>query len=325
MDESGAQRVVAIGETMLRLAPPVGERLETANALRVSVGGAESNALVALAALGVPTSWIGALPRNPLGRRIARSLRAAGVDLSAVLWVEQSRLGLYFVELGSPPRPDTVFYDRAASAITIVAAEEYDFSALESARYALFSGIVPALRPRGEELAGEFMKSATAQDVPICFDVNYRERLWGPDTAATSLRRFAEASDVLVCSERDAARLFGLAGEAEAVVSSLREEVAPQAELVVVTLAERGCIALSASGELIAERAYNVPVVDRFGTGDAFLAGLLWGLMGGSLHFALRTANAVAAIKASTFGDHFVGTAEDVYATIEGEKLGVVR
>ena len=327
MDEAAAQRVVAIGETMLRLTPSPEERLETADSLRVSVGGAESNVAVSLAALGVPAAWIGALPTNPLGRKIARTLRAAGVDLSAVRWVEDSRLGLYFAELASPPRPNTVFYDRAGSAMAGVSPDDFDFSVLEGARYGVFSGILPALQPRGAELAEVFIEAASAKGIPICFDVNYRERLWEREVAARTLRRFAESSNILVCSEWDAARLFEIVGDPDAVVSSLRDELASEASVVVVTLAERGCIASSANGELVVSPAYEIPVVDRFGTGDAFVAGLLWGLMRDSLHFALQAGNAVAAIKASTFGDHFVGSAEDVYAAIEGGEVGagVVR
>ena len=77
--------VVGIGETLIRLAPAGGETLESAPALSVHVGGAESNVCANLARLGVATAWISRLPRNPLGRRVAAAVRACGVIASALL------------------------------------------------------------------------------------------------------------------------------------------------------------------------------------------------------------------------------------------------
>jgi 2-dehydro-3-deoxygluconokinase len=85
-------RVVCIGETMLMLAPPGHELLEQASCLEVSIGGSEANVAIGLERLGVHSSWIGKLPRNALGRRIAQEFRAQGVDTSAIVWAEEGRV-----------------------------------------------------------------------------------------------------------------------------------------------------------------------------------------------------------------------------------------
>jgi len=112
--------VVAFGETMIRLAVPTGERLETARQLEVGIGGAEANVLVALARLGRRTAWASVLPKQALGERIVRELAWHGVETSLVQWVEQGRVGVYYLDVGIPPRPTTVLYDRTGSAVAAV-------------------------------------------------------------------------------------------------------------------------------------------------------------------------------------------------------------
>jgi len=66
-----AYDVVTLGETMIRLSPPVAQRLEQASVLEINVGGAESNVAVALARLGFKVAWLSRLPDNAQG--VARS------------------------------------------------------------------------------------------------------------------------------------------------------------------------------------------------------------------------------------------------------------
>jgi 2-dehydro-3-deoxygluconokinase len=71
--------VVGFGETVLRLTPPYGGRLENAHALHLHVAGAESKALACASRLGLRCVWVSALSESPLGRMVARELRRHGV------------------------------------------------------------------------------------------------------------------------------------------------------------------------------------------------------------------------------------------------------
>jgi len=96
--------VVSFGESMLRLSPPSGTRLEEARVFHIYTAGAESNVLACLARLGLPCSWSSALPANPLGRRVVGELRSHGVDTSNVVWLNGSaRLGTYYAEEAANP------------------------------------------------------------------------------------------------------------------------------------------------------------------------------------------------------------------------------
>lgn len=97
--------VTGLGEGGLRLSASAGELLERADRLDVAIAGAEANVLSSLARLDWNTAWASVLPASPMARRVERELRANGVSLELVSHVADGRLGIYFVEYGSAPRP----------------------------------------------------------------------------------------------------------------------------------------------------------------------------------------------------------------------------
>src|SRR6478735_7851937 len=160
---AGAGRVVTFGEGMVRLTPPRNERLERTISLDLTIGGAELNTAVTLACLGVPATWVSVLPDNGLGRSIARQARANGVDISYVKWAgeSQGRAGVYYLEEGTDPRPSSVLYDRANSAMARCEPGAFDWKTILKGASALhICGITPAVGPgpRAETIAA--MKAA---------------------------------------------------------------------------------------------------------------------------------------------------------------------
>src|SRR5450755_1353997 len=109
--------VITFGEAMIRLSPPNFLRFEQANSLDLKVGGAELNTAVGLARLGHSAAWVSRLTDNPLGRLIANRAREAGVSTEHVIWTNEDRVGLYFLEFGAAPRASSVIYDRKGAAI----------------------------------------------------------------------------------------------------------------------------------------------------------------------------------------------------------------
>jgi len=293
-------RYFAFGEAMLRLSPPAGGRLQDAATLCAHPAGSEVNVAVALASLGEDAVWLSALPDSPLGRRIAGEVAAAGVDVSRVRWIRDARLGLFFVELGPAPRGVAVLYDRATSAFALEA--KADVGEISEDDWFIVSGVTVALggRPRSEVQAA--LATVRERGGRVCVDVNYRSRLWKPGEARERLGDMVSNADVVVCSRRDAQTVFGLTGSPEQVIVELREAVAHHATATILTCGEAGALGIDASG-LRFQEVYGATVVDRLGVGDAFVAGLLWGLERGSLDRALDAASALAALKCTVPGD----------------------
>lgn len=296
--------VVALGEAMIRLSPPRGDQLLDARSLDVGVGGAEANVAVALAALGVPARWIGALPRNPLGERIANELAAAAVDVSRVVWRDDSRVGTYYVELPVPPRPARVVYDRRRSAITTMVPDELEPEMLAGASHAVVSGITAALQPSGFRLATAFLALAREAGAAQVLDINYRSQLWPTGEAREALTALAREVDVLVCSAHDARSVFELDAVDEDLPLELRG-IAPNAKLVVVTAGPRGALAWDEEAGVVDAVPPEVEVVDPLGAGDALVAGLIWGALDGlDLPRRLQAGVTLAALACTVRGDH---------------------
>src|SRR3954454_16983021 len=171
--------VVTFGEAMVRLSPPSFRRLEQARSLDVQVGGAELNTAVALARLGHSSAWVSRLTRNPLGRLIANHARAAGVNTEHIVWTEEDRVGVYYLESGAAPRASSVLYDRKGAAIANMRPGMVSWNTVfQGAKWFHVTGITPALSNSAVETTREALQAARAAKIPVSIDLNYRIKLW---------------------------------------------------------------------------------------------------------------------------------------------------
>ncbi|CAA9238507.1 MAG: 2-dehydro-3-deoxygluconokinase, partial [uncultured Chloroflexia bacterium] len=293
--------LTTFGETMLRLSVPQGDRLERVLSLDVTAGGAESNVAIAVSRMGKRVAWTSRLPVSPLGRRIERSLRIEGVDTSMVRWVDQGRVGTYFIEFAPPPRRIEVVYDRRDSAASQMTAADFDWDRLLDTRVLHLTGITPGLSKACLEATAAAIKQARERGIMVSFDVNYRARLWSPDEARDALLPLLRQASLVICGTADAQTLFGLSGEPESVLDDLQQLT--QSPGVVLTRGDQGSLAREGSGTIIRQSAIPTQIVDRIGAGDAFSAGVLCGILEGSLAQGLRYGTAMSAHKLTTFGD----------------------
>jgi 2-dehydro-3-deoxygluconokinase len=307
---------------MLRLSVPVGSPLEETGVLSLHVAGAEANTAIALAQLGRSVSWISALPDGPLGRRVGRELQANGVDISKVQWVPGARMGVYYVELACPPQPVSVVYDRAGSAASAMAPEDFPFEMIETVRVVHLTGITPALSEGCRRLALELAERVRAGQRRLTVDVNYRAKLWGLDDARICLTELALGADLVTLTREDARDVFNLIGEPAEVAARARKNL--DAETVVLTSGEEGSVWDSVAGSGRVEAIPTV-VVDRLGAGDAFMAGVIDGLLDDDLEGGLHTGTALASLALGTHGDHVVTTRTEVERLLDGRTRSVDR
>jgi 2-dehydro-3-deoxygluconokinase len=305
--------LVAIGEVMLRLSLPSPARFETARQLDVQIGGAEANVAAACARLGLRTAWLSALPANAWGARIRRELTGHGVDCGYVGSIDDARVGVYFLEFGSPPRPIRVLYDRRDSAFARLTPEAIDWEPVRRARCVHLSGITPALGSGPRRIVEQALREAAA----VSFDVNYRAALWPPAEARAFAERILPAARHVFLGQSEAETVFGLTGPAERNVEALAR-LAPKATIALLQ-GEAGSLVLDGGRLWRPSRRHAVEVVDPIGAGDAFVAGFLWATLGGrGSQAAVDAAAAVAALKCSTWGDIALVDARDVEDLLAG-------
>lgn len=314
--------VVTLGEALIRLSAPAGRTLASAHSLDLLVGGAEANVAVALARLGKSATWVSRVSRDPLGLRIVAELRSHGVNCDHVSWVEQSRTGVYYTEIAPEPRGVSVLYDRNGSAATSMSLDTVDLSPVDAAAVVQTSGITAALGPSCAEVALALLRRGRAAGATCVVDVNFRAKLWSAEAAVRTLLPICAASDVIVCTGEDAADLFGVNSPSAAAVALLTEKLAAPA--VVLTDGANG-VWLGYQGSVDYFPATPTTTIDRIGAGDAFCAGLIVGILEDDIYKGVRLGQAMASLKHTTHGDHFLGTRADVEAVLGAKGRSVRR
>jgi 2-dehydro-3-deoxygluconokinase len=327
-----AYDVITFGEAMIRLSPPQFRRLEQANSLDVLVGGAELNTAAGLARLGRSAAWVSRLTRNPLGRLIANHARAVGVGTEHIVWTEEDRVGVYFLEFGAAPRASSVLYDRKGAAIAHIQPGMVNWPALfTQTKWFHVTGITPALSASAAETTREALRAARAKGVSISIDLNYRAKLWSPTEAGRWMTEFMQSCDVLITTEEDIERVFQITGkDYEDVAAQVARRFPLKA--VAITLRENPLVWKNSwtaiayqDGKLFRTRTYEVEIVDRLGAGDSFAAGLIHGLLDGDVQKGLDYGVAASALKHSIPGDFAWITREEVEALLKGSGMRISR
>lgn len=266
-----AYDVLGVGEAVVRLAPPAGQRLEQAAELAVQVSGAECCTLVGLARLGLRTAWVSRLTNNAWGRRIASALAYHGVDLRHVVWTDEDRVGCEYLDPGVGVQCSQID-DRLGSAMSRMGPEDVDPGLVAQASALHLSGITPGLSPSCRRLAEAMVRAANHQGALVAFAASYRPGLWSPMEAAAALAPLCSRADVLFITCDDAAAVFGATGGPAEVLRALRTRLG--ARLMVLALGREGAAALERDGTAHTQSAL-AGASPGAGDLDAFCAGFL--------------------------------------------------
>ncbi|MFJ8363768.1 sugar kinase [Streptomyces sp. NPDC093984] len=295
--------VIALGEVMLRFDPGEG-RIRTARTFQVWEGGGEYNLVRGLRrCFGLRTAVVTALVDNAVGRLAEDLILQGGVDTSLIRWVPDdgigrtARNGLNFVERGFGIRGALGVSDRANTAVSQLRKGDVDWHALFAAgpRWFHTGGIFAGLSDTTVDVAEEAMDAARRHGVTVSYDPNYRPSLWADRGGAERARevdlRLARHADVVVGA-------LGLTGPYPGAVRVRAEEVPdalaevadrlPGVRVLATTL--RGVPSAGvndwssaawsrATGFVAGPEMPGLHVLDRIGSGDAFAAGLIYGLL----------------------------------------------
>ena len=332
-------KVLCFGEIMLRLRATGGGRLLQNNTLEALFGGSEANVAVSLAMMGAEAAYCTVLPDNALGDACLRALRSFGVDISPAVR-GRGRMGLYFVETGAGHLPGQVIYDREGSACALAGPGDIDWKkAAEGCGWLHLSGITPAISQSAAELTFEAARTAKELGMTVSVDLNYRKNLWKYGAApAEVLDRLCRYADYLVANDTHVREVLGISvpGDFDAfepdpgIFRDLGMKILeryPGMKGVALTLrrthsADWNDIAGYYAGRdcFFASPRYEIrDIVDRIGGGDAFTAGLIYGLCRfGDPGRALNFGVAASCLKHSVPGDFNLVTAAEIEKLASG-------
>lgn len=306
--------LVAFGEIMLRLSPPANERLVRGDIFEKRAGGAELNVASGVSLLGLRTGIISKLPDNELGVYIKNRTRFVGVSDDYLIYDAEpgARLGIYYYENGAAPRKPSIVYDRAGASINRIRLDEIPEEVYADTRMFHTSGISLALSQNTREVVLQLIQNFKKGGAMISFDVNYRANLWDEDTARETIQAVLPYVDVLFISEETSRRMFRKTGELNDIMRSYCEEygvsIVATTQRTVISPKKHNFTSLvysRAEDKFYAEAPYEeIDVVDRVGSGDAYVAGALFGLLKyGDPMKAVQFGNATSSVKNTIPGD----------------------
>ena len=184
------------------------------------------------------------------------------------------------------------------------------------------TGITPPLSQGCRDIIDQAFARARAAQIPLSFDVNYRQKLWSEKEAADFIIPLVQGIDLFFCGRSDAKRVMGVSGEPDQVIRELQKIT--NAKVVVMSLADRGVVAFDGN-EIYHEPAKPVVIIDRPGAGDALAAGVILGWLDGDLHRGLKLGTVMAALALSQHGDMLVTTPAEVESLVISTETSLVR
>lgn len=241
-------------------------------------------------------------------------------------------MGLYFLENGAMQRSSKIIYDRFDSVFSHYEGHDLDWEQLfKNVDWFHWSGITPALSASAASLCLRVLTEAKRYGVTVSGDINYRRNLWRYGKSPLDvLPELISYSQVIIAGLTDFANCMDIHESSFTAACEKAKIQSPSIQVVSTTERE----SLSAShnrldgllwnGEkLFRSREYDMPaIVDRIGGGDAFMAGLIYGLLHKSDAEALEFAVAASVLKHSVPGDANYVTVEEVNQLVSGENIG---
>ncbi|OQP53845.1 ribokinase [Niastella koreensis] len=312
-------QLTAFGEFMLRLHSAGSQRFLQTQEYKAYYAGAEANACVLLSRLGVTTRYVTRVPQNDIALAGIQQLQSHGIATGHIVYGGE-KLGLYFTEPGNHIRPTRVIYDRAGSSYAELQPGMIDWKqSLNDSQYFHWSGVAPAVSQSAADVCAEALAVAKQQGVIISADFNYRSTLWKyGKKAADIMPALLQPSDIVVADLDSAAVYYGINTDANASLEerfkqcsgALQQRLPNMKTLGMSFRKTDGPVhiyssALMHNGQYYFSTGYKLPyITDQIGTGDAFTAGMLYGLMNGYEPQAIvEFATACGALKQSIHGD----------------------
>ncbi len=327
------KKICCFGEFLFRMSPSA-EAFNN-HSLPFYIGGAELNVAHALAKWELPVKYLTSLPGNTLSDLAVHSVAQNGIDISSVFY-HGNRIGIYFLPIGSELKNAGVIYDRAESSFAELKTGMLDWQhILKDCEWFHFSAISPALNKDAADVCLEGISAAKKMGLQVSVDLNYRSKLWQYGVAPPAvMNELVKYCDVIMGNIWSVESLLGIPagiessnGKTDAELLSHAQASITQLKLLhpsVKTIAYTFRLENSywsvlnhIDQEHISNQYRIGSVVDKVGTGDCFMAGIIFGMINQlDARQMLEFSTAAAVGKHAEAGDHTSQSKNDVYSKI---------
>ncbi|MBL40002.1 MAG: 2-dehydro-3-deoxygluconokinase [Chloroflexi bacterium] len=330
-------KIVTFGEILLRLTTINKERFSQSKNFEITYAGSECNVAVSLAHFNENTFFITSVPDNPIGHACINHVRQFGVNTDYII-KSGERLAVYYLENGASMRASNIVYDRKDSSFSSIKPDFFNWEEIfNDCKLFHFSGITPSLSNSAKKLTEVAINEATKRKIMISCDLNYRSNLWTPEEAQKTMIPLMDKVDILIGGKKDPEIMLGeiTKDENQTSYEEMIEIMARKYDFKHVGLSLRESFSADhndwagifySKGNIVRSKKYEIQIVDRVGAGDAFSAGLIYGIMNDlSNQETLNFAVAASALAHTFHGDYNLATIEEIQAVSNGDISGRIR
>lgn len=262
------------GEIMALFLATDTDSVRTANNYVMTAAGAESNVAVAATRLGLDVHLQSRLGIDQVGDNVLAQIAKEKVDTAHILRVP-NYTGALVRNRGLSEAPD-VTYLRQSSAGSTISPEDIDVQVLSNSRWLHVTGITVALSQSASSAVEHALEIARSKSVPVSFDLNIRRKLWCPEAASTRLSELVHDLDLVTGGVDEYELVFGKK-DPEANLAT----VISRGVRTAIMTAGPELMRIIHEGERFDFSPKAIPTVDPVGSGDAFIAGTISGILGG--------------------------------------------
>jgi 2-dehydro-3-deoxygluconokinase len=337
------EKILCFGELLLRFPFASNGSWTSNNPTQVFIGGAELNVATALAKWGLLSKYFTALPNNFIANDVMKYLEHKNIDSTSIEF-SGDRIGVYYLKEGADIKGATTVFDRKHSAFATLKTGVVNWDkVLEDVSWFHFSAIAAAVSEEAAALCAEALEAASKKNIFISVDLNYRALLWKygkhPNEIMPGLVKYCN----LVMGNIWAANtLLGIAiGEDLRSETTQTEYIAhatktaneilkhyPACKYVANTFRfdEEGrdvnyyAVLHSTTEHEVSPIFTTKTTVDKVGSGDCFMAGLIYGITKGHpIKEIISFAAAAAFAKLQEKGDATNNSVENILSVLKAK------
>lgn len=301
MNEKTNPSIAVFGELLLRVSTQTGNFINSSEGISIYAGGSEANVSSSLACMHSQVSYISCIPDNQLAQQALASLQQRGVKTDQSI-ISGDRLGVYFLLSANGLSKGEVVYDRKYSSFSLLKPGDIDWdSLLEGHTWFHWTALTPALNEHMPEICREALTAAKRKGLTISVDLNYRNKLWNYGRLPIDVMpELVAYCDVIMGNIWAANTMLGISVDPTLDRSTPKEVYIEQANASAAELLQKyqTCKHVAYTFRFMDSPSHNLfygtyhspsynlfsevyetnAVIDRIGSGDSFMAGLIYAL-----------------------------------------------